>query len=128
MPTSSRILFNDKNYIITVLTTILLLLRSLPPSKVFDFCHLPHQREACCNVFALKRRQSNKYLLTVRCRHRTLHCFDKFGKAPLVRGCGCPADTFAQQKHRPSRQARPVLIDKIFRKAPLARGAGTECD
>ena len=30
-------------------------IRSLPPSKIIDFCHLPHQMEACWNKSVSKR-------------------------------------------------------------------------
>ena len=39
---------------ITILTTNLLYPCSLPPSKITDFCHLPHQMEAHADNYALK--------------------------------------------------------------------------
>ena len=55
MPTSSRILFNDKNHMITILTTNQFLSCSLPPSKIIDFCHLPRQMEAHADISDFKR-------------------------------------------------------------------------
>ena len=42
-------------------------------------------------------------------------------KAPLVRGCECPVDTFAQQKHRPRRQA--TLINRNFKQGSPCEGS-----
>ena len=41
------------------------------------------------------------------CKHREV-CGNPFSAPPSLRRCGCPVDTSAKQKRRPSRQARYV--------------------
>ena len=60
---------------------------------------------------------------------------DKNGKLVSVRGCGCPVDTSAKQKHRPRRQPRlSKLVDKYtvkgikYELGKIQRGRETDRD